>query len=72
MELVMIDCPKCGKDFPKKRKELYNYHTCVNCSTTKPKVGITTVEGTGDHTYNDINHHAIRIPQANAIQKSSS
>ena len=30
------------------------YHVCVNCSTAKPVVGITTVEGSGDHTYNDI------------------
>lgn len=51
--LEMIPCPKCGNDFPLKRKEL-GYHVCVNCSTTKPVVGITTVEGTGDHTYNDI------------------
>lgn len=49
----MIPCPKCGNDFPKKRKEL-GYHVCVNCSSVKPVVGITTVEGTGDHTYNDI------------------
>ena len=49
----MIKCPKCGNDFPLKRKEL-GYHVCVNCSTTKPVVGITTVEGSGDHTYNDI------------------
>ena len=49
----MIPCPKCGNDFPLKRKEL-GYHVCVNCSTTKPVVGITTVEGTGDHTYNDL------------------
>ena len=50
----MIPCPKCGNDFPELRKTLYSYHVCVNCSTTKPVVGITTVEGTGDHTYNDI------------------
>lgn len=50
----MIPCPKCGNDFPELRKTLYNYHVCVNCSTTKPVVGITTVEGSGDHTYNDI------------------
>lgn len=49
----MIECPKCGNDFPLKRKEL-GYHVCVNCSTAKPVVGITTVEGSGDHTYNDI------------------
>lgn len=49
----MIPCPKCGNDFPLKRKEL-GYFVCVNCSTAKPKVAITTVEGSGDHTYNDI------------------
>ena len=49
----MIPCPKCGNDFPEKRKEL-GYHVCVNCSTVKQVVGITTVEGSGDHTYNDI------------------
>ena len=49
----MIECPKCGEDFPLKRKEL-GYYVCVNCSTAKPVVGITTVEGSGDHTYNDI------------------
>lgn len=53
MKLKMIPCPRCGKDFPEKRKEL-GYHVCVNCSTIKPKVGVTTVEGSGDHTYNDI------------------
>ena len=51
--LKMIPCPKCGNDFPEKRKEL-GYHVCVNCSSAKPVVGITTVEGAGDHTYNDI------------------
>jgi len=53
MQLEMIPCPKCKNDFPKKRKEL-GYHVCVNCSTAKPVVGITTIEGTGDHTWNDI------------------
>ena len=52
-KLKMIPCPKCNEDFPEKRKEL-GYHVCVNCSTAKPVVGITTVEGSGDHTYNDI------------------
>ena len=52
--LKQIPCPKCGNDFPELRKELYGYHTCVNCSTTDKVVGITTVEGTGDHTWNDI------------------
>ena len=54
MKLEMTTCPSCNEDvLPVKRKEL-GYHVCVNCSTVKPVVGITTVEGTGDHTYNDI------------------
>ena len=53
MQLQMIPCPKCGNDFPLKRKEL-GYHVCISCSTVKPVVGVTTVEGSGDHTYNDI------------------
>lgn len=53
-ELKMIPCPKCGDDFPELRKTKYNYHVCVNCSTVEPLVGVTTVEGTGDHTYNDL------------------
>ena len=54
MKLEMTTCPSCKEEvLPVKRKEL-GYHVCVNCSTAKPVVGITTVEGTGDHTYNDI------------------
>jgi RNase P/RNase MRP subunit p29 len=63
MQLEMIPCPQCGKDFPKLRKELYGYHVCVNCSTVEPLVGITTVEGTGDHTYNGL----IIMEQSKAI-----
>ena len=54
MNLKMITCPKCGDDFPELRKTKYGYNSCVNCSTVEPVVGITTVEGSGDHTYNDI------------------
>ena len=50
----MIPCPKCGEPFPELRKIKYGYHVCVNCSTIEPVVGITTIEGSGDHTYNDI------------------
>ena len=53
-KLKMIPCPKCGEPFPELRKTLYNYFTCINCSTTDKVVGITTVEGSGDHTWNDI------------------
>ncbi len=54
MQLEMTNCPACSEDkLPVKRKEL-GYYVCVDCSTAKPVVGITTVEGSGDHTYNDI------------------
>lgn len=53
-DLTMIPCPKCGEDFPELRKTKYGYNFCVNCSTTERVVGITTVEGSGDHTYNDL------------------
>ena len=53
-KLEMITCPSCSEDvLPLLRKEL-GFHVCIKCSTVKPKVGVTTVEGTGDHTYNDI------------------
>lgn len=52
--IQMLKCPACGQmTLHPKRKEM-GYHVCVNCSTAKPVVGITTVEGYGDHTYNDI------------------
>jgi len=50
----MIPCPKCGNPFPELRKTKYGYNFCVNCSDVEPVVGVTTVEGSGDHTYNDI------------------
>ena len=50
----MLKCPACGEmTLHPKRKEM-GYHVCVNCSSTKPVVGITTVERSGDHTYNDL------------------
>jgi hypothetical protein len=52
--LKMIPCPKCSEPFPELRKINYGYNHCVNCSTVEKKVAITTVEGTGDHTYNDL------------------
>ncbi len=52
--IQMLKCPSCGEmTLHPKRKEM-GYHVCVHCSTAKPVVGITTVEGTGDHTFNDI------------------
>lgn len=53
-KLKMIPCPKCGEDFPELRKTQYGYNHCVNCSTVEKKVGVTTIEGIGDHTWNDL------------------
>ena len=64
----MIICPKCGNEFPEKRREL-GYHVCINCSSEEPVVGITTVEGSGDHTYNDI--IIMKQSQARAIAKKA-
>lgn len=68
IDMKMIICPKCGNDFPEKRKEL-GYHVCVNCSSEEPVVGITTIEGSGDHTYNDI--IIMKQSQARAIAKKA-
>ena len=50
----MIPCPKCGQPMPELRKTKYGYNFCVECSSVDKVVGITTVEGSGDHTWNDI------------------
>ena len=68
--IKMIPCPKCGNDFPELRKTDYGYNFCVNCSDVDRVVGITTVEGSGDHTYNDIiimdRKQAMKIAQQEA------
>lgn len=53
-KLKMIPCPKCGDPFPELRLTKFGYNFCVNCSDVDAVVGITTIEGSGDHTYNDI------------------
>ena len=48
-------CVKCGEDIhPKRLQILPNTTTCVNCSTTGQKRGISVQLGEGDHTYNEI------------------
>ena len=68
--LKMITCPKCGEPFPELRLTKFGYNVCVNCSDVDAVVGITTVEGSGDHTYNDIiimdRKKALRIAKAEA------
>lgn len=50
----MLQCPACGEFTLHPQRKALGYHVCVNCSSADKVVGITTVEGTGDHTWNDI------------------
>jgi ABC-type metal ion transport system substrate-binding protein len=53
-KVTMLQCPACGEYTLHPQRKTLGYHVCVNCSTVESVVGITTVEGTGDHTWNDI------------------
>ena len=52
--MKMIKCIKCGADMPELRLSKFGYKVCVNCSTTSAYKAVSTVNGTGDHTWNDI------------------
>ena len=53
-KVKMLQCPACGQYTLHPQRKALGFHVCVNCSSTERVVGITTVEGTGDHTWNDI------------------
>lgn len=51
----MRKCLVCNEEIHYKRLEILpNAVTCVVCSTTGKKAGVTVVVGEGDHTYNDV------------------
>ena len=52
--MKMIKCIKCDKNMPELRLTKFGYRVCVNCSTTGAYKAVSTVNGTGDHTWNDI------------------
>jgi len=52
--LKMIKCIKCEEDMPELRLTKFGYEVCVNCSTTGAYKAVSTVNGVGDHTWNDI------------------
>jgi len=54
MDIEMIPCIICKEDMPKLRLEQYGYKNCVNCSTVKAYRAVTTINGSGDNTWNDI------------------
>jgi len=51
----MKKCLACGEEiYPKRLEILPNSTTCVSCSTTGKKAGVSVILGEGDHTYNEI------------------
>jgi hypothetical protein len=48
----MTKCIHCGEEIHPKRLEILpTAKTCVACSTTEKKGGLTVMKGTGDHTW---------------------
>ena len=48
-------CKSCGEEIhPGRLKALPTATTCVECSTTGRKAGVTVTLGEGDYTYNEI------------------
>ena len=52
--MKMIKCIKCEENMPELRLIKFGYKVCVNCSTTGAYKAVSTINGTGDHTWNDI------------------
>lgn len=66
----MIPCTACGEPMPELRLTKFGYKVCVNCSTVGAYRAVSTVNGEGDHTWNDIQ---IMTPeQAKAVEMASS
>ena len=69
--IKMIKCVKCGDKMPELRLTKFGYRVCVNCSTTGAYKAVSTVNGTGDHTWNDIQiMTADQSKQLNSQKKS--
>jgi len=50
----MIPCTACGAPMPELRLTKFGYKVCVNCSTIGAYKAVSTINGEGDHTWNDI------------------
>jgi hypothetical protein len=50
----MIPCIACGQPMPELRLSKFGYKVCVDCSTTGAYRAVSTINGSGDHTWNDI------------------
>jgi hypothetical protein len=68
--MKMIECIKCKENMPELRLSKFGYRVCVNCSTTGAYKTVSTVNGTGDHTWNDI--QIMTSDQAEMLEKRNS
>ena len=68
--MKMIKCIKCEENMPELRLTKFGYKVCVNCSTTGAYKAVSTVNGTGDHTWNDI--QIMTSDQAEMLEKRNS
>ena len=64
----MIKCKACRENMPELRFTKFGYTVCVDCSTTGAYKAVSTVNGSGDHTWNDIQ---IMTPEQHSNFKSS-
>ena len=68
--MKMIKCIKCRENMPELRLTKFGYEVCVNCSTTGAYKAVSTVNGVGDHTWNDI--QIMTSNQAEMLEKQNS
>jgi hypothetical protein len=54
MKYKMISCGVCKNPMPELRLTEFGYKSCVECSTTGAYTAVNTINGVGDHTWNDI------------------
>ncbi len=64
----MISCTACGEPMPELRLTKFGYKVCVNCSTVGAYKAVSTINGKGDHTWNDI--HIMTPDQVEVFEKS--
>ena len=68
--MKLIPCTACGTPMPELRLTKFGYKVCVNCSTVGAYKAVSTINGEGDHTWNDIQ---IMTPeQAKQVESVSS
>lgn len=53
-DLKMIPCMTCNEEMPELRLTKFGYKVCVDCSTMGAYKAVSTTNGSGDHTWNDI------------------